>query len=469
MRTSLCFVIVCAMMGCSSGDAATDSVATDAGDDTSATVDAFVDSATNDTATTDTATDSTVTDTAVDDTHVADTTSTDGPADTSSSSDSAFDGGGGTQVTQLAAGGGHTCAIKTDGTLWCWGTNDRGQLGSDLGNDHHTPIQIAEIGTAAKQVSAGYNFSCALKTDGTVWCWGAGNIGQLGDGLGTDSTAPVQVTALGTNVASVVSDHDGLHSCAIETDGSVWCWGGNAYGQIGNGTITNALSPVHVTAFGADAGAPTFVAVTASFGVTCARGSDASLWCWGSNSEGQVGTGNNTGPNMCSGYACANTPYRVTELGGTVKGVANGDLHTCAIEGDDSLWCVGLDTNHELGVVEDAGLSFSPLHVTTLAGAVKAVAAGSEHTCAIETDGSLWCWGDNNAGQVGVGTTEAGSTVDVPVPTKVLDSVLAVTAGINHTCAIDASRQAWCWGFNVGGRLGDGTTTTRPTPVAVVW
>ena len=145
----------------------------------------------------------------------------------------------GTNVAEVAAGGGlHMCARKTDGTLWCWGYNLAGQLGDGTTSVGFSPVQVAALGTSVAEVAASGSHTCARKTDGTLWCWGDNSNGQLGDGTKTNSSSPMQVVAAGTNLAEVTAG--GSYTCARKTDGTLWCWGDNNNGQLGDGTT---LSP----------------------------------------------------------------------------------------------------------------------------------------------------------------------------------------------------------------------------------
>lgn len=192
----------------------------------------------------------------------------------------------GAPIAALAASGGATCARKTDGSLWCWGGNQLGQLGNGTTSDTAVvePVQVSALGTSVAEVSTGNYHTCARKTDGSLWCWGLNSWAQLGDGTTVDRSTPVQISALGTSVVEVAVGT--AHTCARKSDGSVWCWGDNRYGQLGDGTTVDQAIPVHVSSLG------TAVAeVSAGQEYTCARKTDGSLWCWGLNSSGQIGDG----------------------------------------------------------------------------------------------------------------------------------------------------------------------------------
>ena len=190
----------------------------------------------------------------------------------------------GASVAQVAAEYIHACARKTDGTLWCWGDNGAGQLGDGTKSAHPSPVQVAALGSTVAQVAAGEYHTCARKTDGTLWCWGDNSYGQIGDGTTVQSAVPLQVAALGTSVAQVAAGYG--YTCARKTDGTLWCWGYNFYGQLGNGSTTACSSPVQVVALGTSV-----VQVALGGGQACAAKTDGTLWCWGQNSWGEIGNG----------------------------------------------------------------------------------------------------------------------------------------------------------------------------------
>jgi len=271
----------------------------------------------------------------------------------------------------------YTCAIKMDGSLWCWGDNDYGQVGDGTNTNKNTPVRVMSSGVA--HVALGDDHTCAIKTDGSLWCWGYNGYGQLGDGTNSSKNIPVQIMSSG--VSSVASGV--WHTCAIKRDGSLWCWGWNQYGQLGDGTNIDKNTPIQIMPSGV-------VAVASGDNHTCAIKQDSSLWCWGWNDYGQIGNGTYTG---------RNTPVQVISSG--VSYVALGDYHTCAVKTDGSLWCWGRNDYGQLG---DGTWTNKNTPVRIMSSGVSSVALGHDHTCAIKTDGSLWCWGRNDYGQLGDGT-----------------------------------------------------------------
>ncbi len=280
-----------------------------------------------------------------------------------------------------------------------------------------------------QRLSAGYWHSLAVKTNDSLWAWGRNPAGQLGDGTTDNRATPVRIM---TGVAAVAAGS--YHTLAIKTDGSLWTWGND---DLGNTSWT--IVPLQIL---------TGVAATAvGTGHSLALKTDGSVWAWGRNSQGQLGDGSTTDQS---------TPVQILT---DVAAVAAGSYHTLALKTDGSLWAWGNNYAGQLGDGSTTNQS-TPVQVLT---DVAAVAAGSSHTLAIKTDGSLWAWGYNYYGQLGDGTTTNQST-----PVRVLTGVAAVSAGGKHTLAIKTDSSLWACGQNVSGQIGDGTTTERHTPVRVL-
>ncbi|MES1166010.1 MAG: RCC1 repeat-containing protein, partial [Verrucomicrobiota bacterium] len=319
-----------------------------------------------------------------------------------------------TSSSYVASGFSHSCAVKPDHTLWCWGSNDSGQLGDGTTTDRPLPAQVTALGAAVAEVSVGDLFTCARKTDHTLWCWGNNASGQLGNGTTADSLMPVQVTALGNTVAEVSAGD--LFACARLTDGSVDCWGS---GPLGDGTATPALSPIPVTALG-----NAVAEISTGDGAGCARKTDGTLWCWGNNAFGVVGDGTTTD---------RLTPTRVATLGSSVTGVSVGDVFACAVQSDGGVWCWGTNDHGQLGDGTTTSHDL-PARVNGLPVPAVAVSANGRHTCAGLGDGTLWCWGWNQQGELGDGTRVERHA---PVAVGVLNGGVAqVSTGVNqNSCA----------------------------------
>jgi alpha-tubulin suppressor-like RCC1 family protein len=303
-------------------------------------------------------------------------------------------------------------------------------------------------------VSAGWTHACALFTGGSVLCWGDNSHGELGNGSETSSSTPVVVTGL-TGATSVASGAD--FSCAVLSDGTVECWGMNFYGTLGNGTTTDSSTPVVVS------GVSGVKSIAAGADFACAVLSGGTVECWGLNFYGQLGDASTVGPNQCNGWACSMAPVVVAGLPVTTA-IAAGEDHVCALSSTGTVACWGNDDYGQLGngmAVED---SPTPVAVVGLSG-VTAVTAGNDFSCALTTGGSPSCWGDNEYGQLGNGSTVGALT---PVPIKGIPTASAITAGGYFACVTLPSVAVQCWGTDTSGELGDGATTQSAIPVPVL-
>jgi alpha-tubulin suppressor-like RCC1 family protein len=355
------------------------------------------------------------------------------------------------QFTQIAGGGDHTCGLVLDDGVWCWGANNFGQLGNGTDTASATPVAVAGLsgrGSGVTAITAGRYFSCALTSGGAAMCWGADGDGQLGNAANTASNIPVAVSGLGSGVTAISAGR--FHACAVTTAGAAMCWGADGGGQLGNGANTASNVPVPVT--GLSSGV---TAITAGSFQSCAAATGGAAMCWGSNQTGELGNGT---------FTASNTPVAVSGLGEGVTAISSNSGHTCAVAGG-GVQCWGVGGFGQLG---DATFDSSnvPVPVSGLSSGVGAITTGFDHSCAIVTGGAAMCWGGNVDGQLG----DAGDyDSNVPVAVTGLSSaVSAISAGGEHTCAITpGAAGARCWGANVFGQLGDGTTTGSDTAVAV--
>ncbi|WP_295450591.1 CARDB domain-containing protein, partial [uncultured Thiodictyon sp.] len=325
-------------------------------------------------------------------------------------------------------------AIQSDGSLWGWGQGGNGEVGDGWNNPFHPgPIQVL---TGVAAVASGNIHTLALRTDGSLWAWGGNTSGQLGNGTLTGALIPAPVPGL-SGVTAMAGGLD--YSLAVQSDGSLWAWGANAHGQLGDGTVTRRLSPVQVMTG--------VMAVAAGAYHSLALKTDGSLWAWGDNFHVQVGDG--TGSNRT-------LPVQV--MTGVVA-VAAGENFSLALKGDGSLWAWGYNW---LGALGDGTTIDRALPVQVMTG-VAAMAAGGTHSLGLKTDGSVWAWGDDGFGQIGDGT-QYGSR---PHPTQVLTGAVAVAGGFRHSLARKADGSLWAWGQNNYGQLGDNTVVDRLVPVQV--
>jgi alpha-tubulin suppressor-like RCC1 family protein len=296
----------------------------------------------------------------------------------------------------------------------------------------------------ARQLTIGFAHTCALLNDKSIKCWGYGGSGQLGNG--SIENAITSVSVLGISTATQVTS-GGYHTCALLEDKSIKCWGGGGSGQLGNGSIENAITPVSVL------GISTATQVTAGEYHTCALLEDKSIKCWGHGGDGRLGNGS---------IENAITPVSVSGIS-TATQVSAGHLHTCALLEDKSIKCWGYGNHGQLG-----NDSFTPRYTPDNVFGISTAThldAGGLHTCAVLEDTSIMCWGMDHKGQIG---TQFGRQNEM-TPAKVfgISDAVKVTAGKSHTCAQISDGSVRCWGSNDHGQLGVGSRNSSDTPVYV--
>ncbi|MEO8551279.1 MAG: RCC1 repeat-containing protein, partial [Kofleriaceae bacterium] len=283
--------------------------------------------------------------------------------------------------THVTAGRGHSCAVRTDGTVWCWGQNDSGQLGDGTATDSSVPVQARDL-AGATAVGAGDGFTCALAGGGSVFCWGRGDQVELGMGT-SGARAPSQVPGITGATALAVGE---THACVL-VGGAVTCWGANDEGELGDGTQT-AHGPQNVPGLG------TIIQISAGDASTCALDDAGNAKCWGANDSGQLATGDH-------------------------------DRRTTPVA--------------PMGLINN----------------VTEILAGHGYACAATTAGLMACWGD---GPLGNGTTTQS---DMPVVVANPFPLAHLSAGDETMCGLDAQAQVWCWGRNGDDRIGDGSFQDR--------
>lgn len=379
-----------------------------------------------------------------------------------------------TGATALSAGPAHTCALQTGGTVACWGGNGAGELGDGTTKSSDTPVPVMGVTTAISIAAGGdaaagdlEGYTCAALADGTVACWGDNSLDQLGMGSGTSSSHVLVPTVVpgvagatavysssgGNNTCAVVSGGavecwgkqptvvPGVtaparlavgddHACAVLADTTVACWGGNSSGQLGNGTEKASATPVAVP------GLTGVMGLAAASGYSCALLAGGAVECWGDNSLGSLGT-------------AGRTPIPVPGVSGVTAMSASSQ--TCVVASGGIAQCWGGNDYGQLGNttvgngmgIRNVGV-IVPGPVVGLSGAT-AIAAGTYHTCALLADGTVACWGDNQEGELGTGTSGA-APVTMPVAAASLSGVTAIAAGPRFTCAVIAGGAVECWG-----------------------
>ncbi|TPD71266.1 RCC1 domain-containing protein [Flavobacterium microcysteis] len=349
----------------------------------------------------------------------------------------------------ISSGLDHTLALKTDGTLWAWGDNQYGELGDGTVVSKNQPVQI---GTANdwQKISAGNNFSLAIKNDGTLWAWGYNIYSQLGNGNVVNQRSPIKIgTATDWQSISAAPGLIGGHSMALKTNGTLWSWGNNFYGQLGDDTLTNKNQPVQI---GTDTN---WLAIAAGGAHSVAIKANGTLWAWGGNGLRQLGDGTNVDKRI---------PIQI----GTAtnwKSINVGYTHNFGIKTDGTLWAWGSGLDGRLGL-GSASAAAIPTQVGTDNDWAKAI-AGAEHSLALKTNGNLWSWGKNESGELGLGTN---STTDIMVPTQVntnADKTL-ISAGRDFSQVMNSDGFLYATGLNTAGQLGDGTNTNKNTLTSVI-
>lgn len=303
-----------------------------------------------------------------------------------------------------------------------------------------TPTATASEGL---QVEGGGHHSLALKSDGTVWTWGRNDYGQLGDGSYTNRDTPVQVSKL-SGITAITGGFD--HSLAIKTDGTVLAWGNNGNGELGDGTNTQRTKPAQVSTLN------NIIKIAGGGWHSLALKSDGTVWAWGFNDGGQLG--NNTTTN-------SNTPVYVSSISDVIS-IAGGWGYSLALKSDGTVWAWGWNGSGQLGdgTTENSRV---PVQVSELDG-ITGIAGGGWHSIALKSDGTVWAWGENSKGQLGDETT---TNRNVPVQVTGLSNITAIAAGVDHAIALKSDGTVWTWGYNGNGELGEGTTANSSMPLRV--
>jgi alpha-tubulin suppressor-like RCC1 family protein len=356
--------------------------------------------------------------------------------------------------TTVTVGVDHTCGVTTSRAAYCWGDNFFGQLGDGTRTRRTDPVLVA-AGMRFASVDAGSWHTCGLTADGVAYCWGFNAFGQLGDGSTTQRMSPAAVLA-GVAFTAISAGH--LHTCAIATGGAAYCWGDNDVDQLGDGTtVATRSSPAAV------AGGLHVSAISAGWGHSCVVTTNAAAYCWGDNTFGQLGVGDQS--------IVARTPLPVAVAGGlSFRAVSAGDSHSCGVTTDNTANCWGENTG-QLGdgtrlsrsspAPVDGGFSFTAVEA---GGRFDPQTREVAYSCGVTTSQDAFCWGNDVSGRLGDGTAGDSNT---PVPVLGGLRFVAVSPWFRHTCGLTPDGAAYCWGDNSNGALGNGTTVSTSTPTQV--
>lgn len=336
-----------------------------------------------------------------------------------------------------------TCGLKVDGSVSCWGYNDEGALGPTVPLNKITiPKVVVSNGNVFSDIQPGAAHICGMKADGSVMCWGYNAENELGNGNTTSTNTPGNLS--GGHTFTKISSR-GFHGCGIKADKSMWCWGANWSGQIGDGTWNDASTPVLVS------GGHQWSDLEAGTDLTCGIRTDGVLMCWGDGWTTGDGSWNDS-----------NIPV-IVNGGFKWSKITAGTRKACGITTTGLAMCWGEGWDGALG--DGSGNSF-PEPVAVAGGyTYKMISTGEYQTCAIRTDDTLWCWGDSWEGQLGIGTSGSGAYSMVPVQVYGGGTWKTVQTSYYHTCALSKNDEAYCWGMTYYGGIGDGVVGFGVSPM----
>jgi len=349
-------------------------------------------------------------------------------------------------LSMMAPAAFHTCGLGSGGVVYCWGRNSSGELGD---NTTFARLSPAAVGGSVhfQSIVAGHSHTCGLDANGAAWCWGSNESGELGDGTTVNRLVPTLVS--GGHVFESIAGGQ-VHTCGLTAQGAAWCWGSNNAGRLGDGTTTNRPTPVAVI------GGLLFDSIELGIAYSCGLTAARLAYCWGYNGQGAVGDGTDTD---------RLEPAPVTGGLNFVSLGAGVGSHICGVTSLGAVYCWGANSRGQLGNGLTDNTSSVPVRALLNEVAVKVVAGGGE-TCALIGTGAVWCWGSNGFGQLGTGTTSTESAVPVQVIGGFQFQSLWQSG--NSPCALTSSGAAYCWGRNDFGQLGDGSTTHRSSPTRVL-
>lgn len=361
--------------------------------------------------------------------------------------------------TQITAGEGYTCGVTYSSGTYCWGANGEGQLGNgiggDIGDQRTEPVKVKNV--AFQQVDAGFDHVCGVTRQGDAYCWGDNHRGELGDGTDDISLEPEPVNIPGgTKIFQISAGSD--HTCAVPRGRSgpaAYCWGNNSEGQIGASNLSYSLDPVSIrnAAYADEISSGRSYTCSIMYGGSQGNRRQGKLFCWGRNAQGQFGNGSQ------SGY---DAPTAI-DSGVSFVSIAGSQFSTCGLVKDGSVYCFGYNGNGQLGIGNRSD-QIEPLEEVSGGHTFVQISGGRGHNCGVTEEGSAFCWGDDDREQLGNGPSSNSHSVPVEVMGDY--KFRQVSAGQDHTCAVTTDGNAFCWGDNQNGELGNGTTASVTSPEA---
>ena len=376
-------------------------------------------------------------------------------------------------IAQISVGTEHTCAVTVGGKVLCWGEGYAGRLGNGSGGDKLRPEYVLKKSDSERlsnivQVSAGGFHTCAVNKNNAVFCWGSNYNGQLG--AGANSVGETKAHQIHTsNITATQVSAGNEHTCALRPNSKVACWGNGSKGQFGRGSSNTSSTGIPTDVSNLE----NVVQISAKDNHTCAVNTDSKVLCWGDNEYGQVGRSNSTiwVPRFVYGNNGTGNLTDIIE-------VSAGWNHTCARKADGTSACWGRGTDGQLGA-HNYESTVNPINVSLTNGTPKKftikrrVSAGYKHTCAVKTSdqGKVYCWGDASDGRLGInsssGDKKRGLLVKGVGNSGNLTNIAQVTAGGKHTCALAKDNKVFCWGKGGNGRLGQTSNSNSLVPVEI--
>jgi alpha-tubulin suppressor-like RCC1 family protein len=380
------------------------------------------------------------------------------------------------QPVSITSGETHSCVLLSDNTIWCWGSNESGQLGNATTTNSPAPVRVD--GFKASLVDAGGSNTCAVSMSGAPYCWGKNDWGQNGDATTIGRTTPTAVAWPVSDAVAQISVGSAL-ACARVGNGETYCWGQNFTGGVGSpatdfrcGMVDYcATSPIRITTV------RTFATIDVGIQGGCGLDANGAAYCWGARRWGATGDGDRSSACVVSTVnksRCASQPVAV--MGGyQFKSIEFGVQYVCGIRLDGATMSWGANDGGQLGVgTLSTFLADRPGALVTDPGFTSLTAEDGNrllaHMCGVSTNGAAYCWGWNDNGQLGASNLSCGTSpcATSPVPVDGGYQFKQLSVGRIHTCGITTDNKIVCWGGNSSGQLGDGTTTSHSSPMAIL-